>query len=135
MKLLNVGLLHARVLDNATGGGLYRALQRALVAGADPEIAAQRHVDHPGRPSRWSLVVTARRDGEEVLREEFAIDLHAGDPESALVAGTVVQIHLADYVEEIKQDIRAFLIEKDPFEQVLDDVLPFPRTGGGGKPS
>ena len=120
MLLGQLTVTHARILDQATGGRFFGALSSVVARGLEPVVFGERECHDGG--SSWALVVGWER-GQEVVME---VRLPIPNDDLAALA-SVVQLHLVDYVDELKRELAAGL-KDGPLEGVLDDLLPFRRS-------
>lgn len=91
-----------------------------VARGLEPVVFGERVRD--GGSSSWVLVVGSEKGQVVVVEARLPV------PNDDLAAlASVVQLHLVDYVDELKRDLAAGL-KDGPLGAVLDDLLPFPRS-------
>lgn len=109
MRVFSLAKEHLLLLDNALHGRLSHALTEVAREGGDPVLTVERVHPPEGSPSSWYLHVT----GSSQPRRFEITDLR--------VFGVVAHVHLVDYVEDLKADLRLRVTSDQTAEQLAFD--------------
>lgn len=109
MRVFSLQRDQLALLDSSLQGRLSDALTTVAREGGDPTLTAERFRPPDGSPSSWFLLVTGNGQSRR-----FAItDLR--------VLGVVAHVHLVDYVEDLKSDLRLRVTGDQANEQLAFD--------------
>ena len=124
MRVFSLQRDQLALLDSSLQGRLSDALTTVAREGGDPTLTVERVRPPDGSPSSWFLLVT----GNPQPRRFAITDLR--------VLGVVAHVHLVDYVEDLKSDLRLRVTSSHTEEQLAFDFSQqWLRQPGNGSPS